>query len=77
VKQAEAMKDLEKSRTNGIMVYCKETSAFMEKEVGKLAEELLEKSISIEQFTKDIIKIKRNLEITEKRSEEKIAKMEE
>lgn len=36
----------------------------MEKEISKLAEELLEKSISIEQFTKDILKVKRNLEQT-------------
>lgn len=49
----------------------------MEKEVNKLAEELIEKNISIEQFTKDILKIRRNLEQTEKRYEEKIIKLEE
>lgn len=36
----------------------------MEKEIHKLAEELLEKNISIESFTKDILKMKKNLEST-------------
>lgn len=36
----------------------------MEREISKLAEELLEKSISIDQFTKDILKLKKNLEST-------------
>lgn len=48
----------------------------MEKEIGKLAEELLEKSISIDQFTKDILKMRKNLETTEKRYEGKIARQE-
>ena len=46
----------------------------MEKEIGKLAEELLEKSISIDQFTKDILKMRRNLETTEKRYEDKLVR---
>ena len=35
----------------------------------------MEKSISIEQFTKDMVKIKRNLEQTEKRYEDRIFKI--
>ena len=49
----------------------------MEKEVSRLAESLLEKSISIDQFTKDILKMKKNLETTERRYEEKLQKKDE
>lgn len=64
VKNAESKRELEKSRTQGIISFCKENAAYIEKEVSRLAQQLLEKSISIEQFTKDILKSKRNLELT-------------
>lgn len=72
VREAESKKELEKSRTHGILNYCKENNAFIEKEVKRLAEELLEKTISIDGFTKEVLKQKKNLEQTEKRYEDKI-----
>lgn len=62
VKEAENKRDLEKSRTHGIITFCKENTSFLEKEIGRLGSELLEKNISIDQFTKDMLKIRKNIE---------------
>ena len=44
----------------GILEYCKENNEFKEKEIGRLADQLLEKNISIESFTKELLKLRRN-----------------
>lgn len=45
----------------------------MEKELNRLAEQLLEKNISIESFTKELLKQKKNSDMTERRYEEILA----
>ena len=62
IQVVENKKELEKSRTIGILSFCKENSHFMEKELTRLAEQLLEKNISIESFTKELLKQRRQTE---------------
>lgn len=47
----------------------------MEKEIGRLAEQLLEKNISIESFTKELLKQRRNAEVNERKFEDTISKI--
>lgn len=60
LQHAELRKELEKSRTIGIMSYCKENSVFVEKEITRLAEQLLDKNIAIEAYVKEIEKMKKS-----------------
>lgn len=71
----EGKKELEKSRTIGILSFCKENNHFMEKELTRLAEELLNKNISIESFTKELAKQQRQNDANRRGFEDTIAKL--
>jgi hypothetical protein len=75
IQVVENKKELEKSRTIGILSFCKENNHFMEKELTRLAEQLLEKNISIESFTKELLKQRKQSEANERRFEDLVAKV--
>ena len=44
------------------MSYCKENTLYIEKEINRLADELLKKNISIESFSREITKYQKLIE---------------
>jgi site-specific recombinase len=75
IQVVEGKKELEKSRTIGILSFCKENNHFLEKELTRLAEELLNKNISIESFTKELARQQRHTDSTRRTYEDAIAKL--
>lgn len=62
IRDISAKRELEKSRTSGVVSSRKENNQFMDKQLRKLNEEVLEKAIRVENLTREINKLRRKYE---------------
>lgn len=70
-------RELERSRTNGVVSSRKESNLYIEKQLRKLNEEVLEKTVALENASRDLLKEKKKHEETEKSLKKKIDLMTE
>lgn len=66
IKEISSKIDLERSRTSGIVSSRKENNQFMDKQLRKLNEEVLEKSIKVENLNRELNKARRKIEESER-----------
>ena len=72
IKDLTNKRELERSRTSGIVNSKKQSNQYIEKQLRKLNEDILEKTIGIENVTRKLNKEKKKLEDTTKAYEKKI-----
>ena len=65
-------RELERSRTSGMVTSRRETNQYIEKQLRKLNEEVLEKTIGIENLTRELAKEKKKHEESVKALNKKI-----
>jgi hypothetical protein len=62
IKDLNNRRELEKSRTNGVVSSRKESTLYIEKQLRKLNEEVLDKTIAIENINRELLKEKKKHE---------------
>ena len=72
IKDLANKRELERSRTSGVLSSRKENTQFMDKQLRKLNEEVLDKTIKIENLSRDLAKQKKKAEEVEKSFSRKI-----
>lgn len=72
IKDLTNRRELEKSRTTGVVNSRKESSLYIQKQLRKLNEEVLEKTLAIENISRQLLKEKKKHEETEKAYKKKI-----
>lgn len=75
IKEINSKRELERSRTSGLVSSRKENNQFMDKQLRKLNEEVLDKTIRIESISRELNKMKKKLEETEKNYTKKFQEM--
>lgn len=72
VKDLSSKRELERSRTSGMVSSRKESNQYIEKQLRKLNEDILEKTIAVENVNRELNKEKRRHEETVKSMKKKV-----